>query len=184
MQDTDKYKLTLKEYKSLFDKLYTSLCIFANKYIENIEISKDIVQDVFIRIWEKKVEFQDENNIKSYIYTAVKNKSLDYLKSKRYKSTDNYASADIEKLEAEAYFLREVVIEETSSIIEDAINTLPNKCAQIIRLSIKNFTNPQIAEELGISINTVKAQKRIAYQRLRPILKDYFILIAFIFDNN
>ena len=89
----------------------------------------------------------------------------------------------MEKLETEPFFLREVVILETSSIIENAINTLPNKCAQIIKLSIKDFTNAQIAEELGISINTVKAQKKIAYKKLRPLLKDYFILIAFIFDT-
>jgi len=176
------YKLTLKEYKSLFDKLYTSLCLFANKYLENLEVSKDIVQDVFIKIWEDKIEFQNENNIKSYLYTSVKNKCLDYLKSKRYRSTDHLSTGEIEQLETEPFFLREVVILETSSIIENAINTLPTRCAQIIRLSIKEFSNADIADELGISINTVKAQKKIAYKRLKPLLKDYFILIAFIFD--
>ena len=177
------YKLTLKEYKKLFNKLYTSLCLFANKYIDNMEASKDIVQDVFVKIWEDKIEFQDESNIKSYLYTSVKNKSLDYLKSKRVKTTDRLSQDDIEYLETEPFFLREVVVLETSKIIEEAINTLPNRCAQIIRLSIKDFTNADIAEALGISINTVKAQKKIAYKRLKPILKDYFILIAFIFDT-
>ncbi len=176
------YRLTLKEYKDLFNKLYTSLCLFANKYLEDIEVSKDIVQDVFIKIWVNKIEFQNENNIKSYLYTSVKNKSLDYLKSKRVKTTDHLPTLEIEKIETEAYFLREVVVVETSTIIEEAINTLPDRCAQVIRLSIKEFTNSQIAEELSISINTVKAQKKIAYRKLRPLLKDYFILIAFIFD--
>ena len=175
------YKLTIKEYKSLFDKLYISLCLFSNKYINDIEISKDLVQDVFIKIWEEKIIFKNENNIKSYLYTSVKNKSLDYLKSKRYRSTDNFSVNQIEQLENETYFLREVVVIETSSIIEKAINTLPNKCAKIIRLSIKDFKNSEIAEELGISINTVKAQKKIAYKRLKPLLKDYFVLIAFVF---
>lgn len=176
------YQLSLKEYRKLFDTLFVSLCVFANKYLNNLDVSKDVVQDVFIKVWENKIEFKNENTIKSYLYTAVKNKSLDYLKSKRVKTTDNFSTTDIEKLDSKTYFLREVVIEETSSRIENAINTLPQRCAQIIRLSIKEFTNPQIAEELGISINTVKAQKRIAYKRLRPLLKDYFILIAFIFD--
>lgn len=176
------YRLTLKEYKGLFNRLYTSLCLFANKYLENIEISKDIVQDVFIKVWENKIEFQSENTIKSYLYTAVKNKSLDYLKSKRVKTTDHLSTLEIEKIETEAYFLREVVVVETSKIIEEAINTLPDRCAQVIRLSIKEFTNSQIAEELSVSINTVKAQKKIAYKKLRPLLKDYFVLIAFIFD--
>ncbi|WP_372793418.1 RNA polymerase sigma-70 factor [Lutibacter sp.] len=177
------YKLTLKEYKSLFDKLYTSLCLFANSYLKNLEVSKDIVQEVFIKIWEDKIEFQNENTIKSYLYTSVKNKSLDYLKSKYVKTTEHFSISEMEKLETEPFFLREMVILETSSIIENAINTLPNKCAQIIKLSIKDFTNAEIAEELGISVNTVKTQKKIGYKRLKPLLKDYFILIAFIFES-
>ncbi|TYQ00193.1 RNA polymerase sigma-70 factor (ECF subfamily) [Tenacibaculum adriaticum] len=183
MQNTGIYKLSLKEYENLFDKQYVSLCLFANNYISDLEVSKDLVQDVFIKIWEYKIKFQSENSIKSYLYTSVKNKSLDYLKNKRVKTTDYFSIAEMEKLETEPFFLSEVVISETSSIIEQAINTLPNKCAIIIRMSIKNFTNSQIAEELNISINTVKTQKKIAYKKLRPLLKDHFILIAFIFDN-
>ena len=98
------YTLTLKEYKNLFDKLYATLCIFSNKYLNNIEASKDVVQDVFIKIWENKVEFKDENTIKSYLYTAVKNKSLDHLKSKRYKSTERFSPEEMEKLETEPFF--------------------------------------------------------------------------------
>ena len=153
------YQLTLKEYKSLFNKLYKSLCLFADKYIDNVEVSKDIVQDIFIKIWEDKVTFRSKNNTKSYLYTAVKNKSLDYLKSKQYRTTEKLDTNQIETLETEAFFLREVVIVETSKVIDNAINTLPNKCAQIIRLSIKNLSNSEIAKEQGISINTVKAQK-------------------------
>lgn len=174
------HRLTLREYKVCFDKLYHSLCLFANKYVDDIDMAKDIVQDVFIRVWENKIEFRDENNVKSFLYTSVKNKSLDYLKSKRYKTTKKISVNDIELLETESFFLREVVVVETSNIIQNAINTLPNRCAQIIKLSVKNFTNAEIAEELNISIYTVKVQKRTAYKRLRPILKNHFALIAFI----
>jgi len=175
-------QLSLKEYKSLFNNSYDSLCFFANKYVDNINISKDIVQEVFIRVWEDKIEFKNKNNIKSYLYTSVKNKSLDYLKSKYYKTTEGFSNRSIEQLETEFFFLREVVIEEVSTHIENAINTLPNRCAHIIRLSIRNLTNNEIAEEFGISLNAVKLQKKIAYKRLRPILKEHFILIAFIFN--
>nr|WP_315152519.1 RNA polymerase sigma-70 factor [uncultured Flavobacterium sp.] len=176
------HALTLKEYKSIFDTMYSSLCLFSNKYVESLEISEDIVQEVFIKIWEDKVEFKNENTIKSYLYTAVKNRSLDYLKSKYVKSTQSLVEEDIADWETDPFFLREVVISETSLILEKAINTLPNKCAQIIKLSVKGMTNAEISEELGISLNTIKAQKKIAYNRLRPLLKDYFVLLAFIFE--
>ncbi len=176
------YKLKLKEFKSLFDKLYIPLSLFASKYIDDLEVSKDIVQDVFVKIWEDEITFLNENTTKSYLYTSVKNRCLDYLKSRQYKSTDSFSIGEMEKLETEAFFLREVVILETSNIIQNAINTLPKKCAKIIDLSLNDFTNAEIARELAISINTVKTQKKIAYKRLKPILKDYFILIAFIFE--
>lgn len=182
MQKSKVYKLTLREYKNIFDTLYATLCLFSNKYLNNIEASKDVVQDVFVKIWENKVEFKDENKIKSYLYTAVKNKSLDLLKSKHYKSIEYVSFEEIEKMETESFFLREVVILETSDIVDKAINTLPNKCAQIIRLSVMSLTNVEIATELGISINTVKSQKKIAYKRLKPLLKGNFIIIAYIFN--
>lgn len=166
----------------MFHNLYKSLCLFANKYVDSLETSKDLVQDVFIKIWEDKVEFKNEDNVKSYLYTSVKNRSLDYLKSKRYKSTDHFSSIKMEQLETESFFMREVVVLETSAILEKAINTLPNKCAQIIKLSTKNFTNAEIAKNLNISINTVKTQKKIAYKRLKPLLKEHFILIIYIFS--
>ena len=157
------------------------MCFFANGYVEDIETSKDIVQNVFIKIWEDNVEFKSELTVKSYLYTSVKNKSLDYLKSKDYRSLEFVSTLKMEQLESDSFFMREVVIVEASDIIEKAINSLPNKCAQIIRLSAKSFTNLEIATKLNISINTVKSQKKIAYKRLKPILKEHFILISFIF---
>jgi RNA polymerase sigma-70 factor (ECF subfamily) len=184
VQKSDKYQLTLAEYKNHFDKLYVSLCLFSYKYIGDLEISKDLVQDVFIKIWENNIHFNNENSVKSYLYTAVKNKSLDYLKSNYHKNTDNYSTDQIALLHTDTFFLREAVIVETSDIIEKAVSTLPDKCANIIRLSVKGLSNGDIASKLEISISTVKAQKRIAYKRLKLILKGHFYLIAFIFDYN
>lgn len=182
MKTTKTHQLSLKEYKNIFDDLYKSLCLFTNNYVNDIDISKDLVQDVFIKIWEEKIEFKNKNAIKSFLYTSVKNKSLDYLKSKRYKSTETISSVKLEQLETNSFFMREFVLSETAAIIEKSIDTLPNRCAQIIRLSINNFSNPEIAQYLNISINTVKAQKKIAYKRLKPLLKEHLLLILYIFN--
>ncbi|CDF79567.1 RNA polymerase sigma-70 factor [Formosa agariphila KMM 3901] len=175
--------MSLKAYKNVFDSLYASLCLFANSYVKDIDIAKDLVQDVFIKVWEDQIQFNNEAAIKSYLYTAVKNRSLDFLKSSRFKATDLMSVVELDTLNKESFYLKEVVIEEASTKIEEAINTLPCKCAQIMRLSIKEFTNVEIANQLAISVNTVKAQKKIAYKRLRPLLKDYYIYIAFVFES-
>ena len=66
----------------MYGAYHTSLIIFSEKYVQDLSIAKDVVQSVFIKVWEKEVVFIHENSIKSYLYTAVRNKSLDYLKSK------------------------------------------------------------------------------------------------------
>ena len=184
MSETNPYTLTPKEYKSLFDSMYASLCTFADTYVKNLDISKDIVQDVFVKIWENKIEFINENSVKSYLYNAIKNKSLDYLKSQYVRNTDTFSMVDVRRLEEESFFLNEVVISEVSNIIQNAISTLPPKCATILKLSLQNYKNEEIATQLGISVNTVKAQKKIAYKRLKPMLESCLSLITYILYNS
>ncbi|WP_262707319.1 RNA polymerase sigma-70 factor [Flagellimonas marinaquae] len=183
MQPSKGHKLKLNEFNRIYEKTYTPLCLFANHFLEDLETSKDVVQEVFVKIWEDKIEFINENTIKSYLYTSVRNRSLDYLRSNSYRKTFPLTTKKLKELETEPFFLREIVVVETSDIIENAINTLPEKCAKIIRLSAKGLTNANIAEKLGLSVNTVKTQKKIAFKRLKPILKEHFFLITFFFGN-
>lgn len=155
--------------------------MFANKYLNDIENSKDIVQEVFLNIWKKKIEFDNKKAVKAYMYSAVKNKSLDYLKSNYSKKKSNITIDDLKRMENDTFFYREVIVSEASEIIDAAIKTLPIKCGNIIKLSTKGFSNPQIAEKLSISINTVKTQKRIAYTKLRILLGKGIFLISLLF---
>ncbi|GAA3648698.1 RNA polymerase sigma-70 factor [Flavivirga jejuensis] len=163
-------KFTLKSFKKLFESLYPQLCVFAYKYLNDLEISKDIVQEVFVKVWEDEISFENENHATGFFYKAVKNRSLNYLKSKSYKLTERYELANIEMYDTEEFYMSEAVVIETTSVIEKAINKLPDKAAQVIRLSIEDYTNNEIANELSISINTVKDHKKVAYRKLRDIL--------------
>jgi len=162
--------ITLGDYKSLFDTLYGPLCLFANRYLNNMDVSKDIVQEVFIKTWEKQPPCPSYNAIKSFLYTSVKNKSLDYLRSKYHKSTIISSDIDFDKIQTEEHFISEMTIVDIYANLESAIKALPNKCEQVLRFSLNEYTNNEIAEELSITINTVKSQKRIAYKKLRKTL--------------
>lgn len=163
-------ELTLKSYNRLFKSLYPQLCVFAYKYLNNLETSKDIVQEVFIKVWEDKTAFQDEDHTTGYFYKAVRNKCLNHLKSKRHLLTERYGPENLEIYGTEEFLMSEAVIVETTVIIENAIRTLPDKAAQVIRLSIKDYTNDEIAKTLSISVNTVKDHKKVAYHKLRKLL--------------
>lgn len=167
---SNKYELSLKDYKKIFDGLYPQLCVFAYKYLNNLDMSKDMVQDVFIKVWEDDIFFQNENHATSFFYKAVKNKCLNYLKSKHYKTTERLELEKLVEYESDEFFMAEAVVVETTVIIKKAINKLPNKAAEVIRLSIKDYTNNEIAEKLSISVNTVKDHKKVAYRKLREVL--------------
>ncbi|MGC6431253.1 MAG: RNA polymerase sigma-70 factor [Jejuia sp.] len=177
MKSTNATKLSYDLYKKTFNSLYPSLCLFATKYIDSLELAKDLVQDVFIKIWDKDMSFDNEEFLKSYLYTAVKNKALDTLKSKEYKKKAVFDIEALKLISTNSYFEKQVLIEETSRLVHEAVNTLPYKCKRIISLSLKGLENKQISEELAISLNTVKTQKRIAYQKLRPLLKGVYKML-------
>ena len=84
--------------------------------------------------------------------------------------TERYELANLEAYETEEYYMSEAVVIETTAVIDKAISKLPEKAAQVIRLSIEDYTNNQIADELSISINTVKDHKKVAYRKLRGFL--------------
>ncbi len=175
-----KYRISSGDFNLLFNTLFAPLSLFANKFVNDIEVSKDIVQEVFVQVWNKKIEFSDELVVKSYLYSSVKNKSLDYLKSKHFKVKSDIKIEELKKVEANSFFLREVMLSETYEIIAAALERLPLKSKEVTKLSVLGLSNQQIAEELLISVNTVKTQKRIAYQKLRTILKkDYLQILAY-----
>ena len=177
MSEDKLHPMSLDEYRSIFDSLYPPLCLFANKYLNDMDASEDIVQEVFIKIWEQKVQYINFCAIKSFLYKSVKNHCLDQLKSKYHKSIVQSPVIDFDKLLTEEFFLTQLTIIDTYSQLETAIKKLPNKCERVIRLSLKSYTNSEIAEEMSISKNTVKSQKRIAYEKLRHALSSILTMI-------
>ncbi|WP_086477588.1 MULTISPECIES: RNA polymerase sigma-70 factor [Arenibacter] len=173
--------ITPKEYRELYDSLYIPLCLFAHKYLENIEDSQDVVQDVFLKIWQKELLVKDKASAKPYLYSAVRNKCLDFLKSSYSQKREKHISVDHKQLEEESFFAREFVLVETSEIIERALNSLPTKHKNVIRFGMRGMTNQQIADRLNLSVNTIKSQKKVAYRQLRLLLEKDLLLIILMY---
>tara|TARA_R110002049_G_scaffold138053_1_gene298062 strand:- start:257 stop:784 length:528 start_codon:yes stop_codon:yes gene_type:complete len=165
-----KKNLSLREFEKIFERLYDRLCFFANKYVKDVDHSEDIVQDVFIKVWEKKLSFENQNKTDGFFYTAVRNKCLDFLRTTYAKDFKAYPTEELEILQTDTYFMFKVVQTETSALIEEAINSLPDQIAKVIRFSLENCTNKEIAEKMNISVNTVKSYKKNAYIKFRKTL--------------
>lgn len=163
----------IEAYEVLFKKYYLSMCIVACRLVGDEDIAKDIAQEVFIHLWEKRVSYDFDTTPDVFLYVAVKNKCFDYLKKqKQMPVQDSLGAADHE------YFFRNILIEEeTYRIVYEAIDALPVQSRRIIKLSLEGKQNKEISEELGISVNTVKSLKYKAMDILRVALKDYYYIL-------
>jgi len=158
-----------KVFNKAFDLYYSRLCFFADKILHDFDLSRSIVQQVFVDLWIKRDRLQIDS-LQSYLYQSVRNASLDVLKHRKaeskYLSTlEKAESGEISNLMEEA---------ELADRINRAIQRLPEKCREIFVLCrFDELKYSEIAARLNISVKTVEMQISIALKKLRKELSDY-----------
>jgi len=171
-----------KAFSELFDQYYSALCLFANKYLQDMDLSRSLAQQLFIDLWMKREKITISTSVKSYLYAAVKNRCIDVLRKEKATTT---ISESVENLNQIPF--RDLVEEtELNDRINSSINQLPKKCREIFLLCrFEGLKYTEIAEKLGISVKTVEMQMGIALKKLRDSLSDYQMinLLVFIFSK-
>jgi len=166
-------------FEQLFNEYFVQLTNFAKSYVRDEDAAKELAQDAFINLWQKKDEIDKEKSIKSYLFTTVRNRSLNYIRdNKKYKSE----FLDIELEKSNDFFEGDILTsKELQERITASINSLPDKCRRVFEMSrFEDLKYKEIAEELNISIKTVENQMGKALKVLRKDLKEYLpILILF-----
>lgn len=157
------------EYNQLFVGLYAQLCNYGFCLVGEKEIAEDIVQDQFVYLWENWERLKNIDSIKGYLFRAVRNRSISYLKQqskiRSFDSDDGFSALNYQSNPIAASDI--VENHELELIIEKAIEQLPARCRTIFMLKrFDEMSNKEIAEELNISIKTVEAQMTIALKRL------------------
>lgn len=162
-----------KKYKTLFFDWHNPLCNYANRIVKDRDAASDIVQDVFVYIWEKREQIDLDQNIKSYLFQTTYHRSINYLKKSNVVplSDEQYALSrtdeDNAKYEqdAEAFAKKEQIFK--------SLRHLPPKCREVFVLSRQNgLTYTEIAESLGISKKTVENHMVKALSIIRNNLKN------------
>jgi len=162
-------------FEIIFDNMFDSLCLYGIRIYNDNELVKDAVQEVFIDIWNKKAQFSELIKTKAYMYVAVKNKILNRIKTTHTISINEINTEDGKFLDEDINTF--ITIEESYKRIYQAIDTLPFQTAKILRLTLKEYSNNEIAQSLNISVNTVKTLKKNGYSKLRKILaKNIFLM--------
>ncbi|PTN05931.1 RNA polymerase sigma-70 factor [Mangrovibacterium marinum] len=160
-------------FHSLFDHFYPSLCLFALKYVEDQHAAEDIVQDTFIKYWDKHIDFDHAYKIKSYLYLVTRNSCLNYLRDRK-KLAKIQEGADVE---ADEKFLQYLMEEEAYRILYQAVEQLPPQMRLVIKHALMGLKNSEIAEKMELSEHAVQAYKKRAYKKLRESLNEQSLLV-------
>jgi len=163
-----------KELKELMNKYYSQLCVVSVQYTDSLEIAEDIVQDVFLRFWEDNKLLSVETNSKAYLFRSVRNASIDYIRKNNYR-----VFTDIE--EANLISEEEISEEELSLQYERLYRIIsqlsPQERAVLNAIVVENKRYKEVAEEMNISVNTVKTYFARALRTLRKELPLSILLI-------
>jgi RNA polymerase sigma-70 factor, ECF subfamily len=166
----------LSDFEKLFRELFKPLCSFALKFVPDLDDAKGVVHEVFVTVWEKNESLPPDTNYRSYLYTAVRNRCLNYIRDRKkhvvLDSVSEHAASDANTPMETRELERE---------IEMGIASLPEKCRMVFELNrIEGLKYAQIATKMGISVKTVEAQMSKALSHLRQHLKEYLCLLFLI----
>ena len=162
-----------RAYEYLFKTYYEQLVLFAVKYVHDIELAKELVQDLIVSLFEKRSQLDITLSLKSYLYSAVRNRCLNCLNSEKIKGkyedfVKQHANSKTDAVE------EEINHNEMEVALMGAIDKLPPKCKAIFNMNrMEGLSNTEIAEKLNISKRTVETQISKALKILRSEMKPY-----------
>ena len=171
----------LNSFEIVFHQYYGFLCSFAEKITNNPAIAEEIVQDFFVRLWEKREQIDIQTSARSYFYRSIKNLCLNHIQHQKIKEKHHltiHSEHESDDNLEDAFFEIEL-----AKKIDESISSLPEKRQEIFRLSRESgLKYHEIAKKLNISIKTVEAQMSLAIKHLKDKLKDYItILLIFLY---
>lgn len=168
-----------KVFEDIFKQYYSGLVVYANKYVGVKQVAEDIVQDFFYDLWNKRENLIIQSNIKSFLFQSVRNCCLNYLSREKKVNKE---------LEDNAFEKQELSLQieqiERNKMIYELLEKLPEQRRNIFKLCcIEGLKYREVAEDLGISVNTVKTQMGRALSELRKSVDKIIVYFLGIFKK-
>ena len=169
-----------KAFKKIYDAYFNILFTYAHNLLEKSFIAEDVIEDVFLKLWERREVINIKGPLLSYLFTSVKNACLDHIKSSKVRQ--NYRERVMKKALMDDNFAFHKIIsadplkeKELIKVIKKSVQNLPADYRKVFKMSrYYNMTNKEIAAKLGVSSHTVGKYLNLALQRLENLLKDFF----------
>lgn len=167
------------QFKLIYQQFFKPLTVFSFKYVRNLELAEDIVQNVFLSLYDNRDQLKIHTSLKAYLYRAVYNQTINTLKMESKKLIM------IEDNSAKYEPFRDIMEEaEFEHKIHLALNSLPDGCKKVFLMSrYDGFSNKEIASKLEISIRTVETQISKALKLLREKLYAVLAFVLLLFER-
>lgn len=177
-------------FESVYKKFYGPLYVYSKEYVVDGDIAHGIVQDTFLKLWEKRTNLDDNTYLQSYLYRLTRNNCLNYLKhlkvQEKYKKFSRIKKLEIE-LNSTALnhsSAEKIISDELEEKINETIESLPPKCKQIFKMSrYDEMKYKEIAKELNLSVKTVENQIIKALGILRKHLSEFITCLIFLSER-
>lgn len=170
-----------RAFQYLYSTFYSPLFILAKSYTKDPVLAEDIIQDLFLHLFENQIYFKTENDVRYYLYSLLKNRCIDFHRkqqvNQKYREEITKEQSDIE------LFWEKALKEEVYASLLKAIDSLPPQSQKVILYSLEGMKLAEIADKLKISIYTVKEYKKNAIKRLSILLKPHQYMLLFLFDG-
>ena len=173
-------------FESVFKFWYEPLVHFADEYIFDLESARNIVQNIFMRLWEKHTLVDPDSNLKSYLYMATRNACLSHMRHLRVetayfeKSLRNVDNLQLNYDALEELNIDQIDFSQLEKLIRETIDSLPERCREVFIMSrYQEMKNKEIALKLDITVKAVEANITRALAKLRENTKDYLPELVF-----
>ena len=170
----------IEVFEAFFKAQQPYMVAYANKFLDNWETARDIVQEIFISLWENKDKIEIHSTLKAYLFSATKNQCLNNFKHKLVEQKHTNKTLDEFRRLEYAYYSENdepyLILQhkELDKKIEQIINALPEQCRLTFELSrYQGMKSKEIANKMDISVRTVETQIYRALKALKLSLKDY-----------
>jgi len=166
----------IKAYNKLYNSFYTPLCVFARRYLTDMETIEDCVQDIFMNIWKNRKNLSIETSIRSYLLSSTRNKCLSIIEKNKSKLTyEQYILNTYDEYSADDLYS----VEELKEMIDEGIQKLPEKLRMVFCMNrFEHLTYKEIAEQLNISVKTVELYMHKSLIIMTSHLKEYLPALA------
>jgi RNA polymerase sigma-70 factor (ECF subfamily) len=168
-------------FRKIMENWYSPLFNFANGYLNNTENAKEVIQDVFLQLWDHRQKLADHTSLNAYLYTLTRNRSIDLIRREklmlrfRTDKQEEYARLTENYQALSDPILDEIFALELQTEIDQAVNSLPEQCGKVFIMSRTNgMKNKEISKALNLSEKTVESHLTKALRTIRTTLEQKF----------